>query len=773
MSIIFDNSNGEGAKQVLARLKLVTQLASTRKDLLALPAGVGSLAPRLALVREANRLRAELGELDGPALSDDPNSPHYRFRDTGEVSGSRKELAASAIRLAKSNGDAVKVTDIDWQAIEENPREAEELISKGNLFGETDWEQLQQGGMDPAAGFLVDKVFAAIGPKPAGDAAPQLRQDYAWGLQAIRARMQACTSVSDVREALEVIRDEMIGTNLNEQEAERYTALMQQRQQAADRNVAIRQAIDAAQTEMYQAGAELRQAQYKIESRGRRGWKPDPTLAEALADAQAAYSEAEARWSSALKDTKDERETLRATMLDTHNQAALIVAEARERNSRESQECRSWRSFGERFAKLVNYRRHGGSDAFRGHVTNAAAGKVNDWSWADKSKASQPKRATKREVGFQLQVADSFVRQGGREISVGSTAELKERMGFREVQSGNWVLNDPNSARFHVEQTAAAMVDMADVLGINEHHLGLGGRLAMAFGARGRGGKNAARAHYEPVQRVINLTKMGGGGALGHELLHALDNIIPSLVNETPGGKGEFASANPELLPEGPLRDAFAAFRRALTQGDKPLLEIIKLKPGDGNLARHNIDGRRGSRVADAIREAGNATDAVKAVRAIYGDRTDKRSRKTIADWVRLAAAYYHDGEEQVELETGPEVSDFMRSAQLLDAGSTGKYWSSVEEMAARAFQSYLEDKMSERGMRNDYLSALADNKHYSGGSSPVKPFPEGEERLRINAAIDELFDTLKRERVFEKAVANKALLDSIFDCNSGAAALQ
>lgn len=53
--------------------------------------------------------------------------------------------------------------------------------------------------------------------------------------------------------------------------------------------------------------------------------------------------------------------------------------------------------------------------------------------------------------------------------------------------------------------------------------------LGIAFGARGHGGLRASRAHYEPSQHVINITRSGalsGGGSLGHEFMHALDHWL-------------------------------------------------------------------------------------------------------------------------------------------------------------------------------------------------------------------------------------------------------
>lgn len=68
-----------------------------------------------------------------------------------------------------------------------------------------------------------------------------------------------------------------------------------------------------------------------------------------------------------------------------------------------------------------------------------------------------------------------------------------------------------------------AFEDLADVCGIKASDIGLGGDLAIAFGARGRG---AAMAHYEPVKNVINITKIRGAGSLAHEWAHALDMFL-------------------------------------------------------------------------------------------------------------------------------------------------------------------------------------------------------------------------------------------------------
>lgn len=747
---------------------------------------------------------------DSQLLSDDPNSPNYRYRDTGYIADSRKERAASLIAEAKKSGQRLRATDIDWNAIEQNPRQANELIVKSNLFGKTDWQALQNSGMEPAAGFLIDKIYASIGAEPTrplpklrgltandvielerqrGDDAQALaktRKDYAVGLETIRDRLENKMTVVEVLDVLEEIKEELNGGQLSSEQAELMQLLKvkydEKRKQAND----LKKESDAVYQAWHKLGLEISHLKYQQSKRTNRGWKPDPKIDEQIAllapkeqlaerhyrDYQAKHPELksiERRYGDGsftyANDVEWEAIEVSRTMRDVERQAKF-------NNILSNPATRAWLSFGERFLNLVHYRHFNGSDAFAGHVTNAKAGKIKDWSWADKDKPNTPRQATKQEVGFQLKVADQYERKGGKPIDISGTKALETMIGLRAVQSGNWVLKDPNSAKFHVENTAAAMSDMSDVLGIDVGLLGFGGRLGLAFGARGHGAKGwkdgAAAAHYEPIHRVINLTKMRGGGALAHEWFHALDNIMHEMANQqVSGSKGDFVSMNPDLLPVGMVQDAVKALRSAMLVGASRPLEAHKYTGKDVKLAKHNIDLPRNN-VARLIKEAGNAKDAVIQFRHTYEGKLRDKSFK---QWLTLAVAYYHEGEAKADerygrrLATGGLCSSFMAEAVILDEGQQGKYWSTVEEMAARAFQSYIEDKLAESDRKNDYLSAFADNKYHFDALFNIewKPYPEGEERKAINAAFDKMFVALREQKIFENAVTNEDLMNAIF----------
>lgn len=726
-----------------------------------------------------------------PELSDDPNSPNYRFRDTGYIANSRKEQAANMIKKFKDSGRRIMASELDWGAIETNPRAASELIVKSNLFGVTDWDGLRASGMEPGAGFLIDRVYASIATSPS-ESSPRARKDYALALQTIRDRFEASRTVPEVMAVLEDIGDELSGSQFNADETDRYAA----EKAALDVAVSAHEKLRTERQKLVDAAlafqVQVSQLTYEQNKRTRRKWQPDPEIEKKLVPLRAQHDQALADltdWDSVHPEYKEEWVSTKtadgwtsgrhsSVMLDEIREITMrmraMKEAARMRNIAESPVTRGWITFGERFFKVLNYRSYKGSDTFAGHVTNAKNGKIKDWGWAEKERATV-KSATKQEIGFQLKVAENFERKGGRPVAVASTLDLKNMIGFKEVQSGNWVLKDPNSAKFHVEQTAGAMLDMSDILGIDAKALGLGGRLGMAFGARGTGSAGwktgAAAAHYEPVHRVINLTKMGGGGSLGHEWAHAMDDVLVELVTQAPQKARNYGSEDSSVLPPGVIRQAMDAVMGAMLKGTRHTTETLTIGPKDKDKAKYNIDRSYASKVAGLIKAAGGLDAAILAVDAHFGDVTTKSSVTNKKQWRTLAAAYWApDGATEVKAKTGRQTSEFMAEAVIMDFGQIDKYWSRRREMFARAFQSYLEDKLQEQDRRNDYLSVFADNKFHVDPLFGIewKPYPEGQERAAINAAFDGFFAAIRAEKVFEKALENKPLLDAIFGEQAG-----
>lgn len=713
------------------------------------------------------------GSEDGDDL--DPNSPNYRYRDTGYIGGSRKEEAAKMIRRMAKDGQQVRVTDIDWDQIEQNPREAADLITKKNIFGEVDWMALRDAGVEPGAGFLLQKVYAAVAPDPAIDSALG-RHDYAQGIESLRNRLEACKTVDEVAKTLDEIQDERDGIILTPEEQVQYEAL------SADARAeyeSVRK-IDATADEMYKtyitASTVSSRLKFDIEKREIRKWKVPDEMRANLISAQAETEKAMDAWrkyreeqgmeaiAHKTKTSQGIATNFEYPYKNKYVEASRKRGELRQqiqaRNLVENPVTRAWNSLGESFNAVVNYRRHKGSEAFARHLASAKAGRVKNWDWAEKK--AEPRKASKRSTTFQLRVADTFERVGGRAIAVDSTSSLKEHFGLREVQSGNWVLDDPNSAKFHVESCANAFADMADVLGIPDAQASFNGRLAMAFGARGRGnaGGSAAKAHYEPIERVINLTKMAGGGSLAHEWFHMVDNLVKEATTGVGSSVDDFATENAGMLDDPRLKGAFSDLTKAMMSGPHRRITTLQYTETEEKMAQRTMQAHYSGSIRDRIRSAANVQEAIDRVESMYQSgafgAVDKKKSKASRDTWRKIAAVHHGGNDarEVSYETGPGMSMFAMESVSLDQGSSGKYWSSPREMAARAFSSYMQDKLEGSGRRNTYLVSMADNDAYKMLGEPSRPFPEGAERDRINGAFEKLFTVLREHDTLAKALA-------------------
>lgn len=148
-----------------------------------------------------------------------------------------------------------------------------------------------------------------------------------------------------------------------------------------------------------------------------------------------------------------------------------------------------------------------------------------------------------------------------------------ETFGFRGVEFGNWV--EQGRRQKDLNDAFDALMDMAAVLDIPPKAISLNGELGIAFGARGSGGKNPAKAHYESSYVVINMTKKSGAGSLGHEWWHALDNYFSRMRAKSDDMMTDaldvlLASRGSKFIHQGAVRkemiEAFGAVMKAIRE---------------------------------------------------------------------------------------------------------------------------------------------------------------------------------------------------------------
>jgi len=101
-----------------------------------------------------------------------------------------------------------------------------------------------------------------------------------------------------------------------------------------------------------------------------------------------------------------------------------------------------------------------------------------------------------------------------------------------------------------------------------------------------------------------------------------------------------------------------------------------------------------------------------------------------------------------------PSGSQYHKSAMLL-----GEYWSRPVEMFARAFESYVQDKLDKAQRSSTYLTGgtktttkYKTHKALSDGSH-AQPYPQGEERDAIFKAMDEFISVLRKSGDLQKSL--------------------
>lgn len=723
-------------------------------------------------------------------ISLNPNSENYAYKDTGYIARSQKEKIADFWARKAASGDGVGAEEIDWNALEENPRYAEKMITKSNVLGKTDYDAWKESGMDSRAAFLASRVLAAVGKEPV-DKTEQGRKAYVTGIDTLKSRLAECKTIDDVLELTQDIHDENNQTFYNQ--VERDPRVKQLKEELEKLNEK-REILDEKLSQFYdekilpKLKRKIRvSAEEKRTMLSEEADRLEPGVKHEISNDYFQFFGGNGIGSPFM--TK-ERKECREKIIETKKK---VREELKSRSS-----GGVWNQLGD---KLYNISR---SKAFLAHYNSLDVydqrtftfpdGAVLDnsaylyrdkkydryesWEWTEQEPDRKKKGESSEIIGglkkrrFELLVPKTIERKGGRNVSAKTTQELKEMFNFRDIQVGTYVQTDPASAKWHIDNIAAGFADLCDITGIPDSLISLNGRLSIAVGARGHKG---ALAHYESLYRVINMTKMKGGGSLGHEWFHAFDNLIAEAMN---GGNYDiFLTENKAPGSDeknARIKSAFEGLVRAMKEGTTPERETVEFTEDDYD------NGKRLFTLSATSTKAGygdlakcrTLDEAVDYFYSVTQKRIDwanrmlatkmgnryamKDARQIIRKknaYIRAIAAYFSGSDSNrsgtASVKTGKTVSKFYADALNLENGKT-QYWSTTKEMAARAFSAYLGDRLEEQGRKNDYLAGNTSNEGYSDKRTP---YPYGDERKKINAAFDELFRAVKETKAISKAI--------------------
>lgn len=390
------------------------------------------------------------------------------------------------------------------------------------------------------------------------------------------------------------------------------------------------------------------------------------------------------------------------------------------------------------------------------------------------------KKAVKRETRTVKIVRPQLkgIERTGRDARKGKDItgdDLIAEFKFRGGEFGNWNTQDDRQACLNYAYDA--FEDLSSVLRAPQEFISLGGykdkKLAIAFGARGKG---AAMAHYEPSNVVINLTKMKGAGSLAHEWGHALDDFlgikcadksmlssVSSRYSRTPIEHKEVVEKFEELMSV--MTQKPATNEEILENRNKDLAKYKRIIDSWVNNFPHFYGGNieQAATIEKAIEKfktdytQKSFDELVATYKEIVGRLPSKEARDNVTNCIRFMS-YVQDAIDKYNkdgsFETIPMKDTlYYAGARNLDKYRQKPYYTNKEELFARAFESYIEDVIKNRGNKSDYLVHSTQNKFYE----EYMPYPQGEERELINQKLKE-FLLLVVETFSEVTVEDKVV---------------
>ncbi len=358
---------------------------------------------------------------------------------------------------------------------------------------------------------------------------------------------------------------------------------------------------------------------------------------------------------------------------------------------------------------VVNLTKNKTTTGFRTKLREAKILEEKGWGSVDEQIEIKKKA---REDVFKLSRArtDVLERVGGVQVGEADSKDFLETCGLRNVQFGKNMAH--NAREQHLGWAYSSMLDLADMLNIAPDKMGLGHLtdkpLAIGLGARGVGARGfkegAAAAHYEPDSKIINLTNMSGGGSLAHEWGHFLDNIVASKL----GTNGEFLSTSSNVSnPK--IKEAILNVMHAI-QGKGTVDANAEVK-------RLLVEKRKAKEQFESVKkkyEEERKTYSPSELSSVYVEKVlPARSAFSAAD------NKYKDALKKAA--NGDFGStQFYRDAVMFETGTP--YWSSSEEMFARAFETYIQDTLASKNRKNTYLVQGTDRPLATGIPSKADP---------------------------------------------------
>lgn len=361
-----------------------------------------------------------------------------------------------------------------------------------------------------------------------------------------------------------------------------------------------------------------------------------------------------------------------------------------------------------------------------------------NWSWAFENKEKKT-IAPKKEISINSGKPLEYIkRTGGVRVNDEDVniEFLTNTMGFKSVTLGNYVKD--KEAREHVRHFIGSIFDLCEVLDVDiQYFTGMQG-LSMWFGAAGHG---KALAFYRKNGVVINITKTNGDGSIAHEMAHYIDNTLNKIDNPKYDvtAKGSYGSVTEKgnyyqynIMARtvwNKMRNIFNyIYNKKYPQG---ITLPSQSKETEQGIFKKVIKANPEGRKFLSIYYKENLEKSIEAVQQrspsgyLYIDELTPTNEASLGRLV-------HDfGFKEYEVTFKSKATSFYTASKLY-----GAYWAEDWELFARAFETYIFDKLDKEQRTNNYL--------VSGDYFNYPVYPQAHEREDLFVLYEELFKTIR-----------------------------
>jgi hypothetical protein len=368
----------------------------------------------------------------------------------------------------------------------------------------------------------------------------------------------------------------------------------------------------------------------------------------------------------------------------------------------------------------------------------------DDWSWAGKTPEEKEQKKKARESNTAIELT-YIKRTGGYNTSMVDNAETAKEFilnifGFGGFTGGT-TLTDVD-AQNHIRYFAGAMSDLGDILNLDIKYLNQRGNLLYALGSYG-GQRTLAFFRGSPEENLISFTKTRGDGTVCHEYGHYLDFLMGGFTRKLSSSfdyrlnsyTGKNYLSRPSYYSENSVTGAMYNLMKFIVEGYGVDVEqkVNLIVPEQYKDFSTSPDLKR------IFSQAADVDVAISMLQDRYRQYKRYSSLKP-----RDMAIYYtilsHYGHKEYEVPFNISGTQFYAASKGLDATRSKPYWGTPVELFARAFETYVFDKLEKAGRVNNYL--------VSGWFSefPDNVYPSGQEREALFGYFEKLIEALKRE---------------------------